>query len=127
MEGPAITSLEVRVNRQGVVLEPEGGPLDAEGILNPAATRSRDGKLLLYPRMVATGNCSRIGIYEAAGERLTQVGFALQPEAPYELRDEPGGYGCEDPRVTFLPLLDSYVMVYTAYGPEGPYAVYTIT
>jgi predicted GH43/DUF377 family glycosyl hydrolase len=41
------------------------------------------------------------------------------PEAPYELRPRPG-YGCEDPRVTFVPALESYVMAYTAFGPEGP-------
>jgi predicted GH43/DUF377 family glycosyl hydrolase len=36
------------------------------------------------------------------------------------VRDAPGGYGCEDPRVTFVPLLDAYVMAYTAFGPLGP-------
>jgi predicted GH43/DUF377 family glycosyl hydrolase len=120
MEGAAIASLEVRVHRLGMVLEPSGDPVDAEGILNPATARARDGKLLLYPRMVAPGNCSRIGIFEAAGDRFVQAGFALEPQAPYELRDASGGYGCEDPRVTFVPLLDSYVMAYTAYGPQGP-------
>ncbi|MFY9779836.1 MAG: hypothetical protein WAJ85_04915 [Candidatus Baltobacteraceae bacterium] len=120
MEGPAIASLEVRVNRLGVVLEHDADPLDAAGILNPATARTREGKLLLYPRMVAAGNRSRIGVFEDAGERFVQTGFALEPEAPYELRDAPGGYGCEDPRVTFIPLLDRYVMTYTAYGPEGP-------
>ena len=49
-----------------------------------------------------------------------QVGFALEPEAPYELRDVPGGYGCEDPRVTFIAALDRYVMAYVAFGPRGP-------
>ncbi len=28
--------------------------------------------------------------------------------------------GCEDPRVTFVPVLDKYVMAYTAFGPVGP-------
>lgn len=46
-------------------------------------------------------------------------GFALEPEADYELRPSPG-YGCEDPRVTFVPMLDRYVMAYTAFGPLGP-------
>jgi beta-1,2-mannobiose phosphorylase / 1,2-beta-oligomannan phosphorylase len=120
MECPAIASLEVRVHRLGVVLEPLGGPLDAEGILNPATARTRDGRLLLYPRMVAPGNRSRIGIFEGDGTAFNQLGFALEPEAPYELRDGPAGYGCEDPRVTFVPALDRYVMAYTAYGPDGP-------
>ena len=30
------------------------------------------------------------------------------------------GMGCEDPRVTFLPALDLYLMGYTAYGAQGP-------
>ena len=49
-----------------------------------------------------------------------QCGFALEPTAPYELRDQPGGYGCEDPRVTFIPAIDRYVMAYIAFGPRGP-------
>jgi predicted GH43/DUF377 family glycosyl hydrolase len=119
-----IASLETRVSRLGIVLEPSGDPAELEGVLNPACARARDGKLLLYPRAVGKGNTSRIGIVEGTGgpDSLTfrRAGFALEPEMPYELRDQPGGYGCEDPRVTFVPLLDAYVMAYTAFGPDGP-------
>lgn len=95
------------------------------GVLNPASARLRDGGLQIYPRMVAPGNVSRIGSFRAREERdgtvvLEQVGFALEPQAPYELRDAPGGYGCEDPRVTFIAALDRYVMAYVALGPRGP-------
>jgi beta-1,2-mannobiose phosphorylase / 1,2-beta-oligomannan phosphorylase len=75
--------------------------------------------------MVAPGNISRIGSFRA-NERpdgvleIEPLGFALEPEAPYELRDEPGGYGCEDPRVTFVAAIDRYVMAYVAFGPRGP-------
>lgn len=95
------------------------------GVLNPACARLRDNSLQLYPRMVAEGNISRIGSC-AARERpdgtleVEPHGFALEPEAPYELRDQPGGYGCEDPRVTFIAVLDRYVMAYVAFGPRGP-------
>ncbi len=44
----------------------------------------------------------------------------LRPEADYERRTVAGGMGCEDPRVTFVPRLDAYVMAYTAFGPHGP-------
>ena len=74
--------------------------------------------------MVAPGNVSRIGSFRGheRGEalHLEPCGYALEPHAPYELRDEPGGYGCEDPRVTFMPALDRYVMAYVAFGPRGP-------
>jgi len=119
-----ITRVESRVTRLGVVLSPLEIPEEVEGVLNPAAVRDRQGKLLLYPRAVAKGNVSRIGlvvVHEEDGVRsYERRGYALEPEAAYELREASGGYGCEDPRVTFVPELDSYVMVYTAYGPEGP-------
>jgi beta-1,2-mannobiose phosphorylase / 1,2-beta-oligomannan phosphorylase len=124
MESTSLASIETSFTRLGVVLSPSASPLEAEGILNPASARTRDGKLLLYPRVVAAGNTSRVGLVEAQGpaDALTfeRLGFVLEPAAPYELRSQPGGYGCEDPRVTFIPALDRYVMAYTAYGPEGP-------
>ncbi len=119
-----LASLETNVVRGGVVLEPDGDPSEAEGVLNPAAARTRDGKLLLYPRSVSKGNCSRVGLCEerfVEGKRtFERLGFALEPSAPYEFRTVAGGYGCEDPRVTFIPALDRYAMAYTAFGPTGP-------
>ncbi|MBD5656991.1 MAG: glycosidase [Candidatus Eremiobacteraeota bacterium] len=124
MEVDPLESLETTTTRLGVVLEPSGDPSEVEGVLNPASARTRDGKLLLYPRAVGKGNTSTISIAEAMGAGdsppFTRVGIALEPTEPYELRDAPGGYGCEDPRVTFVPLLDAYVMAYTAFGPFGP-------
>ncbi|MGB6984645.1 MAG: hypothetical protein WBD74_01575 [Candidatus Aquilonibacter sp.] len=94
-----------------------------EGTLNPAGARMRDGALLIYPRDVAKGNISRVGRVRVAQQNgafvVVREGFALEPTAPYEQRPSPG-YGCEDPRVTFIPMLDRYVMAYTAFGPAGP-------
>lgn len=56
-----------------------------------------------------------------------QSGFALEPEAPYELRDERDGYGCEDPRITYIAALDQYVMAYTAFGPQGPHVAVAVS
>jgi predicted GH43/DUF377 family glycosyl hydrolase len=118
-----IDQIDVNVERLGMVLEPDGDPTEAGGILNPAAARSPQGELLLYPRCVADGNISRVGIVRTqqsdAGFDVKRLGFALQPETPYEIRPHPG-YGCEDPRVTYVPLLKAYVMAYTAFGPDGP-------
>ena len=118
-------SRPVRLQRLGLVMEPESGnPLEAEGVLNPAAARGRDGQLYLFPRMVAPGNFSRIGIarvlFDETGDPVgvDRLGIALQPEASYELR--PDGGGCEDPRITFIEPLDRYVMTYTAFSSRGP-------
>jgi predicted GH43/DUF377 family glycosyl hydrolase len=119
-----IVSIDATVTREGTALEPDGDPREAEGVLNPAIARTRDGRLLMYPRVVASGNVSRIGIVEVGGTLeapvYQRIGLALEPQEPYEIRHAPGGHGCEDPRVTFIPVLDAYFMAYTAFGPDGP-------
>jgi predicted GH43/DUF377 family glycosyl hydrolase len=95
-----------------------------EGVLNPASVRGSDGHLYLFPRLVARGNYSSIGIarvlFDAAGNPVgvERLGVALEPEAAYELRTDGGG--CEDPRVTFFEALRMYVMTYTAFSDQGP-------
>ena len=98
--------------------------MEAEGILNPGVVRDASGSLMLYPRMVAPGNVSRIGMVrlneEEGPHRYERLGVVLEPSLPDELREVPGGYGCEDARVTFVPMLGRYIMTYTAFGPRGP-------
>ena len=112
-------------HRLGMLMEPEpGNPQEVEGVLNPGAVRGPDGALYLFPRMVARGNYSRIGIarvnFNDAGDPVgvERMGIALEPEADYELR--PAGGGCEDPRVTYIDALKRYMMSYTALSSRGP-------
>jgi beta-1,2-mannobiose phosphorylase / 1,2-beta-oligomannan phosphorylase len=99
-------------------------PLEAWGVLNPASARGRDGDLYLFPRLVAAGNVSRIGrarvICDSAGvpRSVERLGVVLEPEETWEKHGIGGGV--EDPRITFVPSLDRYVMAYAAYGPLGP-------
>jgi predicted GH43/DUF377 family glycosyl hydrolase len=121
----ALARFDVTVRRLGTVLEPDDEPNEAEGVLNPACARAPGGELLLYPRMVAAGNVSRVGLLRDVGVgddvRFERLGYALEPAEPYEVRAAgSGGMGCEDPRVTFVPVLNQYVMAYTAFGPAGP-------
>src|ERR1700753_2412304 len=121
---PGAGRVNVTCRRLGVILAPNGSLDEVEGVLNPGVTRDREGTLLLYPRMVAAGNVSRIGLVREAGsnaaKRFERIGLALHPETPYETRESvPGGHGCEDARVTFIPSLDRYLMAYTAFGPLG--------
>ena len=116
---------DFQLRRLGLVMEPElGNPLEAEGVLNPAAVRGPDGQLYLFPRLVAQGNHSRIGIarvlFNEAGDPVgvERLGIALEPEADYERRQDGTG-GCEDPRITFVEPLRRYVMTYTAHSPNG--------
>jgi predicted GH43/DUF377 family glycosyl hydrolase len=113
------------MQRLGILMEPEpGNPQEIEGVLNPAAVRGPDGQLYLFPRLVAKGNYSRIGIarvrFSHAGDPvgIERLGIALEPQADYERR--PDGGGCEDPRITFVEPLQRYIMTYTAFSSEGP-------
>ena len=115
-----------QLQRLGLLMEPElGNPTEIEGTLNPGAVRGPDGQLYLFPRLVAKGNYSRIGIarvkFNEAGNPcgVERLGIALEPEADYERRAEVTG-GCEDARVTFVQALQYYVMTYTAFSPNGP-------
>ncbi|MBS1995482.1 MAG: hypothetical protein JSS86_04195 [Cyanobacteria bacterium SZAS LIN-2] len=140
MQNSNITGLTTKIERLGVVASPNGR-YQAEGVLNPAIYQDRKGNLVMMMRSVAHGNQSRLEMLrqpwldgkplmvdgvEAPFER---VGFALVPQSRYERRrrvnaqgvsEMVGGEGCEDPRVTFVPVLDCYLLCYTAFGFDGP-------
>lgn len=116
-----------QVRRLGVVMRPDPSrPEEAGGVLNPGVVRGPDGELYLFPRLVAENNYSRIGIARVIFDSdgipvdVERLGYALEPEEPYELRPQDGSGGCEDPRVTFVKPLGLYVMSYVAWGPRGP-------
>jgi predicted GH43/DUF377 family glycosyl hydrolase len=118
----------IQLHRLGMLMEPEAGnPHETEGVLNPAATRGRDGHLYLFPRLVAEGNYSRIGIARVKFDQVGDpCGIALEPEADYE-KTEHGGGGCEDPRITFVEPLNRYVMTYAALSSVGPRIAFAIS
>ena len=115
-----------QMKRLGMMMEPEpGNPMEVEGVLNPAGVRGPDGQLYLFPRLVARGNYSRIGIarvrFDQTGDPIgvERLGIALEPATDYERRPDGSG-GCEDPRVTFVEPIQRYVMTYTALSTAGP-------
>jgi predicted GH43/DUF377 family glycosyl hydrolase len=118
------TDIPFALQRLGVVMEGNrDDPAEALGVLNPASCRDRTGRLLLFPRVVAAKNFSRIGRAEVrfadgAPVGVERRGYALEPTEEFERNADTAGV--EDPRVTFIPALDRYVMAYTAFGPLGP-------
>lgn len=117
---------DFQLRRLGQIMEPEiGNAHEVGGVLNPAAMRGPDGHLYLFPRLVAKGNYSRIGIarvlFDSAGDPcgVERLGIALEPETEYELRADGSG-GCEDPRITYMERNQRYLMTYTALSPIGP-------
>jgi predicted GH43/DUF377 family glycosyl hydrolase len=112
------------MRRLGVVMPRDADdPREDWGVLNPACARNRNGELLLFPRLVAAGNYSRIGLarvlFDDGGTPVgvERRGIALEPQEGWETNARTGGV--EDPRVTYLPELDRWIMTYTANGPLG--------
>lgn len=115
------------VERLGVIMQALlDDPREIEGVLNPAGVVGPDGHYYLFPRLVAAGNYSRIGVARVLRDAharpcgVERLGIALEPEAHYEIV-RPGMGGCEDPRVTYLASAGVYLMAYTALGPLGPH------
>lgn len=113
-----------RLTRVGVVMTPEpGNDNEAEGVLNPGSGRGPDGELYLLPRLVASGNVSRVGLARVVVEdgvpvSVEREGVVLEPDRGWERGASHSGV--EDPRVTRIDALGLHVMTYVAYGPLGP-------
>jgi predicted GH43/DUF377 family glycosyl hydrolase len=118
--------------RCGVLMEPAKDVYaEALGVLNPALIRNGD-ELLLFPRVVAEGNISRIEKVRVADSggfpySVERLGFALEPTERYERNERGTVAGVEDPRITYLVDLDCFVMAYVALGESGPRAALALS
>ena len=84
---------------------------EAGGILNPAAARAPQRRAaalsaLRRRRQHLARRDACAPQQEPTGFACERLDFALEPQAPYELRPH-RGYGCEDPRVTYVPVLEA--------------------
>lgn len=118
------TAIPYDLNRLGTIMTADpADPLEAEGVLNPGTAWGPDGELYLYPRVVASGNVSRIArakivVEDGVPVGVERLGVVLSPDERWEHGRQ--NAGVEDPRITFLDPLGLHVMTYIAYGPLGP-------
>jgi beta-1,2-mannobiose phosphorylase / 1,2-beta-oligomannan phosphorylase len=119
-----LPTVHYTLTRAGVIMTPEdGNEFEAEGVLNPASGRGPDGELYLLPRLVATGNVSRVGlakivVNDGVPTGVERQGIVLAPDEGWERGAN--NAGTEDPRTTWVPSLGKHLMTYVAYGPLGP-------
>ena len=95
-------------------------PYPVHTVFNPAATLLRDGTTLLLCRCE-----DRRGISHLCAARSSNGvdNWVIDPEptfSPDPLNFPEELWGVEDPRITFMPELDEYLIAYTAYGKTGP-------
>ncbi|HYN17985.1 MAG TPA: glycosidase, partial [Actinomycetes bacterium] len=87
-----------KVRRLGVVMAPDpDDPREAMGVCNPGCARGPDGELYLFPRLVAEGNFSRVGLARVRFDDdglpagVERLGVALEPEELWERHRGGGG------------------------------------
>lgn len=123
-DSPAVEPFPYGLVRVGLLMSPEpGNALEAEGVLNPGSGRGPDGELYVFPRLVETGNVSRVGlgrvvVVDGVPRSVERLGVALEPARSFEHGAH--NAGVEDPRLTFIEAIGCHVMTYVAYGPLGP-------
>ena len=104
--------------RGNPLLTPERWPYAVNAVFNPAATEV-DGTTVLLCRVEDRRGISHI---TAARSRDGLSNWIVdehpliepEPDAPHE------AWGVEDPRITWVPEMEKWVIAFTSFGPGGP-------
>ncbi len=110
----------LRRHKLNPLLTADDWPYPANSVFNPAATLLADGTTLLLCRVEDRRGHSHM----CAARSINGVdGWQIDTEPtllpdPEHFPEE--AWGIEDPRITYLPELGKYAVVYTAYTRGGP-------
>jgi predicted GH43/DUF377 family glycosyl hydrolase len=91
----------------------------ANTVFNPGAARAGDETILL----VRVEDLRGISLLHVARSRDGETDWQFDPEpllVPDVDRDPEETWGCEDPRLTWLPEREEWAIAYTAYSRRGP-------
>jgi predicted GH43/DUF377 family glycosyl hydrolase len=109
-----------RRHKNNPILNVAGWPYAINSVFNPGATLLPDGTTLLLCRVEDRRGHSHLTVARSVNGvdnwRIeTRPTFFADPENfPEEL------WGIEDPRITYVPELKKYAVVYTAFTRDGP-------
>jgi len=102
-------------------------PYPVNSVFNPGAVLMPDGTTLLLCRVEDRRGLSHLSVARSANG---EDGWTIDPEPTFP--PDPENFpeelwGVEDPRITFLPELKKYAVVYTAYTRDGPGVALALT
>ena len=109
-----------RRHKTNPLLNAANWPYPINSVFNPGATLLRDGTTLLLCRVEDRRGHSHLTVARSANG-VDQWRVDPQPS----LVADPGHFseelwGIEDPRITYVPELRKYAVVYTAFSRDGP-------
>lgn len=113
--------------KKNPILSAENWPYPVNSVFNAGATMMSDGTTLLLCRVE-----DRRGLSHLCAARSSNGidGWKIDPQPT--LLPDPNNYpeelwGIEDPRITFVPELKKYAVVYTAFTRDGPGVAIALT
>ena len=114
-------------HRRNPILTAADWPYPVHAVFNPAATLLPDGTTLLLCRVEdSRGHSHLCAARSANGVDGWQID--PQPTMPADPDNYPEElWGIEDPRITYVPELAQYAIVYTAYTRDGPGVALALT
>ncbi|MBM9579729.1 glycosidase [Leptospira sp. 201903070] len=109
-----------RRHKTNPILTAADWPYPVHSVFNPGATLLKDGTTLLLCRVEdRTGKshlCAARSVNGVDGWKIDA--HPTMPSEPDRFPEEL--WGIEDPRITYIPEMGKYAVVYTAYSKEGP-------
>ena len=109
------------------ILNAANWPYQANSVFNPGAVRLTDGTTLLLCRVE-----DRRGLSHLCAARSVNGVDDRQIDSEPTLKADPERFpeelwGIEDPRITYVPEIGKYAIVYTAYSRGGPGVALALT
>ncbi|MFH1185052.1 MAG: glycosidase [Chloroflexota bacterium] len=123
---PSTTELFLR-SSLNPILKASDWPYRVNSVFNAGATRLSNGTTLLLCRVEDHRGISHLS---AARSINGQDGWVIDPVPTLlaEAKDFPEeAWGIEDPRISYVPELEKYAVVYTAYTRHGPGVALALT
>ena len=116
-----------RRHKKNPILTADNWPYPVNSVFNAGATLLQDGTTLLLCRVE-----DRRGLSHLCAARSVNGKDSWQIDQQPTLLPDPDNYpeelwGIEDPRITFVPELKKYAIVYTAFTRDGPGVALALT
>ncbi len=114
-------------HKKNPILTADNWPYPVNSVFNAGATMLQDGTTLLLCRVE-----DRRGLSHLCAARSVNGKDSWQIDQQPTLLPDPDNYpeelwGIEDPRITFVPELKKYAIVYTAFTRDGPGVALALT
>jgi predicted GH43/DUF377 family glycosyl hydrolase len=101
------------------ILTPDDWPYPVNSVFNAGATRV-DGQTLLLVRVEDRTGMSHL-CAARSDDGVTDWRIDPEPTFPADPKNHPEEiWGVEDPRITYVPEMQEYLITYTAYSEAGP-------